>query len=216
MSKDPMQPGQAFHLPAAQQANMNSLLKIFSSKKATEALTELGKTKDSAWSDIAETVVGLNEFVLKGGLASIKETFKTQIDAILSPLTNEVNQIVADLLSDTGLKEQINIITNEFAQLIGTLFAEDSPLGKTTRAILGGLTDILKISNEGWQLLLGIKTEVEDIDLSIGYDPGATGTLGAMDPVLLNQMILQNLSSFSINLPVLSPDETRYRGIVEF
>lgn len=207
---EPIKPGQAFHLPAAQQANMDNLLKVFSSKKATDALTEIGKTKDSMWMDIRGSVEGLNEFVLKGGITSIKETIKTQIDELFSGLTNEVNQILADLLSETGLKEQINIITNEFAQLIGTLFAEDSPLGKAARGILGGLTKILEISNEGWQLLLGIKTEVEEVDLSIGYDPGATGLLGDLDPVLLDQMIRGYLSSFSINLPVPTPDDRGY------
>ena len=57
MSKDPMQPGQAFHLPAAQQANVKNLLKVLGSKPATEALKEIGKTKDSAWKDIKESII---------------------------------------------------------------------------------------------------------------------------------------------------------------
>ena len=113
MSKEPIRPGQTFHLPAAQQANMDSLLKVLSSKKATDALTEIGRTKDSTWDNIKDTVVGLNDLVRAGG---IQGTIQTQIDAILSPFKNEINQLITEALSP--IKDIMTDINNELSTFI--------------------------------------------------------------------------------------------------
>lgn len=127
MSKEPIRPGQTFHLPAAQQANMDSLLKVLSSKKATDALTEIGKTKDSTWDNINETVVGLNDLVRAGG---IQGTIQTQIDAILSPLKNEMNTLISEALAP--IKEQVQDIWNELST-----FISDNKTGAAIGGIAG-------------------------------------------------------------------------------
>lgn len=125
MSKEPIKPGQTFHLPAAQQANMDNLLKVLSSKKATDALTELGKTKSSTWDNIKETIVGLNDLVRVGG---IQGTIETQVDAILSPFKNEMNQLITEALNP--IKDIMTDINNE----LSTFIADNK-----TGAAIGGI-----------------------------------------------------------------------------
>ena len=67
-----IQPGQEFHEPAAQQANLNNLLNIFGKPETTEALGEIAKIEKNTWKDIKETTKGLAELALRGGISSIK------------------------------------------------------------------------------------------------------------------------------------------------
>ena len=134
-----IQPGQAFHLPAAQQKNFNNLLKIFSKKEATEALTALAKTKPSTWVDFNESIGMLNRFIeLGGGLAfgeTIGRTIKLQIESVLSPLTNEINQMI--ITAFIPINELLNTIVNEL-----TTFIASNPAGSTIGGVLGGIASL--------------------------------------------------------------------------
>lgn len=115
-----IQPGQAFHLPASQEKNMANLIKVLGTKQATEALTELARTTPDTWADIKESTSNLNKFMELGGAAVIiegfKETIDLQIQDALSPLTNEINQLLADALAP--FDEMLNNIFNELGQFV--------------------------------------------------------------------------------------------------
>ena len=113
------------NLPTNQNNSMTNLLKVLNSKKATAALTAIGKTKDSTWNNIEQTVVGLNELVRAG---SIQETLETQVSAILSPFKNEINQLMTDALAP--LQTLMTDINNE----ISTFIADNK-----TGAAIGGI-----------------------------------------------------------------------------
>lgn len=147
MPKDvDIRPGQTFHLPAAQEKNVESLLKVLSKKEATEALSEIGKLNNSGWNDIKESVIGLNEFMISGGVSSmgqqIKDVIELQIEAILTPITNEINQIIVDAFNP--ILEKLSPLINDLSQfiaenkegaLIGAIIGMLLPGGAITAAI---------------------------------------------------------------------------------
>ena len=139
MSKEPIQPGQAFHLPATQQANVDSLLKILGNKKATEALKELGKTDASTWGDIKESVSGLNDFVSAGGIGKILESFQETVDLqiadALSPFKNEINTLITEALSP--LDDLLTDINNELSS-----FISDNQTGAAIGGIAGQIASM--------------------------------------------------------------------------
>lgn len=136
--ENPIQPGQAFHLPAAQQANVANLLKVLSSKKATEALKEIGKTKDSTWDSINDSIKGLNNFIDKGGFASIKDSIQTTVDLqvadIFSPLRNEITTLISE---NQFVREVLTKFSNELTQFIA-----DNPIGATVGAMGGQIASM--------------------------------------------------------------------------
>lgn len=137
MPREPeIMPGQTFHLPAAQQKNFENLLKIFSKKEATKALTEMAKVDKSTWQDIQSTVSDLKQISALGGISTILSSFgktvELQIQDFLSPLTNEINQLMTDAL--LPIKGLINDIINDLSQFI----ADNAP-GATVGGIVGGV-----------------------------------------------------------------------------
>lgn len=140
MPKDvDIRPGQKFHQPAAQEANLTNLLKILSKKEATETLTAIAKVDKSTWSDINESVSGLKDFVYAGGLSTItqqiQDTIRLQIEDVLAPLTNEINQMIVDLLNP--LMEKLTPLINDLAQFIA-----DNKEGAMVGSIVGGVAGL--------------------------------------------------------------------------
>ena len=210
MPKEPdIIPGQAFHLPAVQDVNIDNLLKIFGSKEATAALTELAKTESETWTDIKDSITKLNDFIMEGGAAKIiddfKETVDLQIADALSDFTNEIKQAIADTFSP--LKEAISTITNDITQFIseelatalepvltaiGNMAVELSNyiLSNPTGAIIGGTAGaIAGLFLPGGAILVAIGaligSIIEDIitgELAPPIPPGETGHW-VLDPI---------------------------------
>ena len=84
-----------------QEKNLQHLIKILGTKQSIEALTALGKTDKETWGKIADTVSGLKDFVIGGGISSFKEELrqivKDEAGGILAPILNEFQPIIADL-----------------------------------------------------------------------------------------------------------------------
>ena len=131
-----IQPGSTFHLPAAQDKNIQNLLKIFGKKEATQALTEMAKVDKSTWGDIRSTVSDLKQISALGGrsniIAGFKATVDLQIESLFSSFTNEVDQLIADALSP--IQELINDIVNDLSQ-----FISDNAVGAGVGGIVGGV-----------------------------------------------------------------------------
>ncbi len=116
-----------------QNRNLGNLLKIFGSKQATDALKEMAKVKDSTWTDIKDTVSGLSTLSTGGGTGAIINSFKdtvelTILDAV-SPLTNEVNQLITDWMT-----ANITPILNDIFNGLGELVSDNS-----TGGLIGGI-----------------------------------------------------------------------------
>lgn len=101
-----IQPGSAFHLPAAQQKNIGNLMNILSKREATDALKGLGEIDRESWVNMNSTVSTLKEIIDLGGasvvVGDIKEHVKTVIEdniaLAIAPLKNEIATITADIL----------------------------------------------------------------------------------------------------------------------
>lgn len=122
-----------------QATNMSNLLKVLGSKKATEALMEIGKTRPSTWTEISDSVVGLNDFVAAGGAKSIiegfKETVDLQITAALTPFKNEIDQLIVDALNP--IKEIVTDIFNELST-----FVSENKVGAAIGGIAGQIASL--------------------------------------------------------------------------
>jgi hypothetical protein len=103
MSKEPIVPTSEddwkFAKKGFQERNLESLIGILSTKQATDTLTELAKTKPETWNDIKESVINLKEFVIGGGISTIKQGIKEQFELTIqdafAPLINEFAPIIS-------------------------------------------------------------------------------------------------------------------------
>lgn len=131
--------------------NLDNLLKIFSKKEATEALTEMAKTKPSTWTDIKDTVSDLKDITLAGGIGtmvgSIKENVDLTIADALSPLSNEVNQLITDWITD-NITPILTDITNELAN-----FVSDNSAGGLIGGITGSIASLFLPGGRVWEVL---------------------------------------------------------------
>ena len=145
-----IQPGSTFHLPAAQQANLSNLLKIFNKKEAVEAIKAIADTDKETWTNIKDSVIGLNEFVSTGGfrgiLESLKETSDLQIAEALSPLKNEIDQLLTEQLQP--VKDLINNITNDLGD-----FITENKVGATIGGIAGSVISYFLPGGPVWVTL---------------------------------------------------------------
>ena len=145
-----IQPGSTFHLPAAQQANLSNLLKIFNKKEAVAAIKAIGDTDKETWTNIKDSVIGLNEFVsaggIKGMLESLKKTSDLQIADALAPFKNEINQLLTTQLQP--IKGLIVDITNE----LGTFITENKA-GATAGGIAGSVLSYFLPGGPVWVTL---------------------------------------------------------------
>ncbi len=116
-----------------QNRNLGNLLRIFGSKQATDALKEMAKIKASTWTDIKDTVSDLSTLSTGGGTGAIISSFRdtvelTILDAV-SPLTNEVNQLITDWMT-----ANITPILNDIFSGLGELVSDNS-----TGGLIGGI-----------------------------------------------------------------------------
>ena len=143
-------PGQAFHLPAAQQKNLTTLLEVFSKKEATEAIKAIGKTDKSTWKDISDSITGLNDFVsaggIKGMMESLKKTSDLQIAEALSPFKNEIDQLLTEQLQP--VKDLIINISNEVGD-----FITENKVGATIGGIAGSVISYFLPGGPVWVTL---------------------------------------------------------------
>lgn len=163
-------PGQAFHLPAAQQKNLTTLLEVFSKKEATEAIKAIGKTDKNTWKDINASIIGLNDFVsaggIKGMMESLKKTSDLQIADALAPFKNEINQFLTTSLQP--IQGLIVDITNE----LGTFITENKA-GATAGGIAGSVISYFLPGGPVWVTLGSVVGALIQYWLSIYLDlPG--------------------------------------------
>ena len=143
MPREPeIQPGQAFHLPAAQNKNIDNLLKIFGKKEATDALTELGKMDKNTWKDVKDTVIGLKDFVVGGGISTIKEEIRQvlneEVTGIMSPLLNEFQPLFS--LFYDAIEPILPLIQDVVTWIVNVLKPVIQWIADTLRAIIEFLT----------------------------------------------------------------------------
>ena len=99
--------GFGFEQKGFQERNLALLLDTLSKKETQKSIEALSKIEKDEWKFMAATATTLNNFVSLGGIEelfstlknSINETIKLQIDALLSPLQNELDQGISDLLA---------------------------------------------------------------------------------------------------------------------
>ena len=95
--------GAAFEQKGLEERNLQTLLKSLSNKETQKSIEALSNIERDEWKAMAVTVTMLNNFVSLGGAdiltSSIKETIKLQIDSLLSPLMNEINQAITDIIT---------------------------------------------------------------------------------------------------------------------
>lgn len=169
--------GWGFEKKGFQERNMENLLKVFSKKEATEALTAMGETSKEAWGDIKETVTSLKDIVDIGGTTEILQSLRTQveeslalaIEGALSPITNTMNTIIGDALAP--IFEHLTSISNTIAGFIE---------GKETGAFFGAM--IGSIWGPLGQLIGGligaaIEGLIDWMALGLGDIQGALGTI---------------------------------------
>jgi archaellum component FlaC len=94
-----------------------------------EFLRELAKIPDKQWKSMGDFFDQASEFSKSGGMQSflggpadlIKDTLLLQAQALFSPITNELNQFVAEVLKDEGLKDAIKDIAEKLGELLDEL-----------------------------------------------------------------------------------------------
>ena len=98
-------------------------------ERATEFMKEASKIKEREWKAMTGTVGALQEFAAVGGLEGmfdrLSETWSLQVENALSPLTNEVTQLVAEALAPfmPMITETMNQITNYLTLGMGAIEA---------------------------------------------------------------------------------------------
>lgn len=167
MPREPeIQPGSTFHLPAAQEKNIGNLMKIFSKREATDALTAIGKMDKDTWGSVKDTVIGLGSFVAKGGISTFKDEIRqvinNEVTGIMSPILNEFQPLfslfykaiepVLPLIQDvvtwivSFLKPIIQWIADAIQSIIdfftvGGIFGSGMEIAQTALEALGLLSD---------------------------------------------------------------------------
>ena len=102
MPIDNLKPGQSSEsFPTIQTKNLQNLIKVLGTKQSIEALTALGKTDKETWGKIADSVTGLKDFVIGGGISAFKEEIRTivkeEADGIFAPIMNEFQPLIAEI-----------------------------------------------------------------------------------------------------------------------
>lgn len=176
-----IQPGSTFFLPAAQEKNLTTLLGVLGKKEATKAIEAIGKTDTNSWTKIDNVVGNLNSIVEAGGISpmitSFKEAVQLQLNAFVTPLTNQINTLVATALDP--LKVQLTDIFNDLST-----FVADNPEGGAIGAIIGGIAGLFLPGGEIWGVIgamlgAGGQSLVEWLQDEV--------VKGALDPLLVWQ-----------------------------
>jgi len=156
-------------LKGQQERNLDNLMKIFSKKEATQALTEMAKVKASTWTDIKDTVSDLRDLTLAGGVGNMIENIKGNVDLTiadaLSPLANDVNQLIADWMTDN--------ITPILTGIVGNLsdFVTDNSAGSLIGGIIGEVATLFLPGGELMVTLLALIGAVIEAVVKETQDP---------------------------------------------
>lgn len=119
-----IQPGQSFHLPAAQEKNIGNLMKILNKREVTDALKKIGSIDAETWININSSVSTLKDVIDLGGASVVVGDFKDHvktvlldnIDLAIAPLKNELSVIISEYLAP--VYEIVNDIGNDMGGLI--------------------------------------------------------------------------------------------------
>jgi hypothetical protein len=131
-------------------------------KGLEDALKALAKVPAKAWKDFATGMTVIKEFgeqggftsLLGGSVESVKEQVKTSVTGLFSPITNEINQFTADLLSESGLQGAFSKIGNSLGNLITTVAGPETGLGKAVNFIGNAVANTLDFAAKGWESLI--------------------------------------------------------------
>ena len=143
--------------------NLTLLLGTLSKKETQKSLESLSKIDKDEWRAIATTATTLNSFVALGGTnelvttltSSVKETIKLQVESLLSPLTNEINQAITDQLTPfindilTPIINELNTFLSEnqtgagAGGIIGGVLGAFTPAGPLVGGIVGAIVGAL-------------------------------------------------------------------------
>ena len=130
-----------FEKKGFQERNLQLLLDTLSKKETQKSLEALSKIDKDEWKAMASTAETLNSFVSLGGTSelitiltgSIKETITLQIESVLSPLKNEINQQITDLINPF-----LNNLLTPFINDVTSFIAENT-VGAGVGGIVGGV-----------------------------------------------------------------------------
>ena len=147
--------GPGFEQKGFRERNLQLLLDTLSKKETQKAIEALAKIDKDEWVDMSKAATQLNSFLSLGGIEaytahftkSIKDTIKLQIESILSPLTNEINQAITDLLTPF-----INDLLTPLINDLNTFISEN----KTGAAIGGIVGSIASMFLPGGPILVAI------------------------------------------------------------
>lgn len=136
--------GFGFEQKGFQERNLQLLLETLSKKETQKAIESLAKIEKDEWKAMAETASFLNTFISLGGKValfntmqeSIKETIKLQIDSLLSPLTNEINQAITDQLAPF-INDLLTPLINDL-----TTFLSENRTGAGIGGIVGSIASL--------------------------------------------------------------------------
>ena len=156
MSKEPIVgsgfKGPGFEMKGFQQRNLENLLKTLSNKETQKSIEALSKIKKDEWKAMATTAIMLNSFLTLGGIEaftsrfteSIKNTIELKIDEFLSPLNNQINQAISDILAPF----LANILTPVVNNL--TTFLGDNMVGAGIGGIAGAIASMVLPGGPIW------------------------------------------------------------------
>ncbi len=155
--------GFGFEQKGFQERNLALLLETLSKKEVQKSIEALAKFEKDEWVEMANTATSLNNFVALGGVStltsSIKETIKLQIDSLLSPLKNELNQGIAELINP--LLEILTPVINDL-----TTFLADNAVGAGVGGIAGLIASKFLPGGSIWLILFALVGSVFEDEIT--------------------------------------------------
>ena len=162
---------------------------VVSSRRAgaEDFLKAFAKITKEQWKQATEQIKEYRGFLKEGGfgalmggtIESVKQNTKTSVQGLFSPIENEINNFVANLVSETGLGNTINKIANSFGNLVNTLAAPDTGLGKAINFVGNAVANTLDFAAKGWQSLLsGRNAFAKEWEATILADTGGGRVMG--------------------------------------
>ena len=159
MSRDPIigsgRKGFGFEQKGFQERNLQLLLETLSKKETQKSIEALSKIDKDEWKIMSEAATSLNKFIELGGTValfstvreSIKETITLQIDDLLSPLQNEINQAITDQLTPF-LNDILTPVINSLNS-----FLSNNSAGAGVGGIVGSIISFFVPGGQFWVVL---------------------------------------------------------------